>query len=181
MCLANAAWRLFFALDPSPALRRRLVAHAACWAWDARARPSAAHRLHLTLLFMPRIDPARLDELLRVGAEAAASTRGCGLVLDHAEVWSNGGIAHLAPSRIPPQLQALHDMLLAGALAAGLQADSRPWRPHLTLARRARAEQAPRAFEPLTWRIGDFSLQRSLLGSGRYEVLARWNLGGVPG
>ena len=180
MAVPDPAWRLFFALDPSPALRERLAEHSARWSWDARARPAAARRLHLTLVFMPQVDPARVPDLLRVGAEAAASGRGCTLLLDHAEVWTSGGIAHLAPSCIPPQLQALHDTLLAGALAAGLPADSRTWRPHLTLARRARPEQAPRDFEAPAWQVRGFSLQRSRLGSGRYEVLARWRLGGAP-
>jgi 2'-5' RNA ligase len=177
MPVADSAWRLFFALDPSPALRERMAAHAACWHWDERARPTAARRLHLTLVFMPQVDPALIDELLRAGAEAAASCRGCRLVLDRAEVWPAGGIAHLSPSRIPTALQALHDALLAGALAAGTQADRRTWRPHLTLARRAREEQVPPEFEPLAWQVRGFSLQRSRLGSGRYEVLGRWSLG----
>ncbi len=177
MPLADSAWRLFFALDPSPALRQRMAAHAARWAWDARARPTAARRLHLTLVFMPQASPALVGELLRAGARTAASCRGCRLVLDVADVWPAGGIAHLSPSRIPASLQALHDTLLAGVLATGTQADRRAWRPHLTLARRARAEQAPREFEPLAWQVRGFSLQRSRLGSASYEVLARWRLG----
>lgn len=180
MSVPDPAWRLFFALDPSPALRERLATHSARWDWDARARPTAARRLHLTLVFMPQVDPARVDELLRVGAETGVSGRGCRLVLDHAEVWPAGGIAHLSPSRIPPALQALHDAPLAGALATGMTADSRTWRPHLTLGRKARSEQAPRSFEPLAWQVRGFSLQRSRLGSGRYEVLARWRLGPEP-
>ena len=177
MPVSDSAWRLFFALDPSPALRERMAAHAARWQWDERARPTAARRLHLTLVFMPQVDPALVGELLRAAAVAAASCRGCRLVLDRAEVWPAGGIAHLSPSRIPASLQDLHDALLACALAAGTPADRRAWRPHLTLARRAREEQAPREFEPLAWQVRGFSLQRSRLGSGRYEVLGRWRLG----
>ena len=177
MPTTDSAWRLFFALEPSPALRARVAAHAACWHWDDRARPTAARRLHLTLVFMPQVDPARVDELLRAGAEVAASCHGCRLVLDRASVWPAGGIAHLSPSRVPASLQSLHEALLAGALCAGTPADRRAWRPHLTLARRARLEQAPTEFEPLVWQVRGFSLQRSRLGSGRYEVLGRWGLG----
>ncbi len=177
MPVTDSAWRLFFALDPSPALRERMAAHAARWSWDDRARPTAPRRLHLTLVFMPQVDPALVGELMRAGAAAAVSGRGCRLVLDRAEVWPAGGIAHLSPSRIPTSLQALHDALLAGALAAGTQADRRVWRPHLTLARGAREEQAPGEFEPLAWQVRGFSLQRSRLGSGRYDVLGRWSLG----
>lgn len=171
------AWRLFFALDPSPTLRRHLAAHAAAWRWSPRSRPVAAHKLHLTLLFLPRVDPARVAALLRVGAAAAATHPGCLLWLDRAEVWP-GGIAHLAPSTVPAPLQALHDALLRGARDARVGCDTRPWHPHLTLARRAEPEQAPGSFEALRWQVHGLSLQRSVLGSGRYEVLGRWPLAG---
>ena len=176
MSVLDSPWRLFFALDPSHALRQRLAVHSAHWNWDARARPSAAHKLHITLVFMPRVDPARVGDLLQVGAAAAESGRGCTMLLDKAEVWQTGGIAHLSPSCVPPALLALHDLLLDGALAAGIPVDRRTWRPHLTLARKARSEQAPTTFEPLPWQIRGFSLQRSRLGSESYEVLARWPL-----
>ncbi len=172
------SWRLFFALDPSPALRRRLSAHAACWRWNERSRPVAQHKLHLTLLFLPRVEPANLPALLRLGASAASAHRGCLLCLDHAEVWP-GGIAHLAPSTVPAQLQALHDALLRGARDLHVGCDSRAWHPHLTLARRAEPEQAPRSFDALRWQVRGLSLQRSVLGSGRYERLGQWLLSGA--
>ena len=171
------AWRLFYALDPSPALRRRLAAHAATWRWNDRSRPAAQHKLHLTLLFLPKVDPARVPALLRLGAAAASNHRGCLLCLDRAEVWS-GGIAHLAPSQVPACLQALHDALLGGAREARVACDARPWHPHLTLARRAEPGQAPQCFEALRWQVRGLSLQRSVLGSGRYEVLGQWRLAG---
>lgn len=172
-------WRLFFAVDPSPALRRSIVAHAATWRWDARARPVAPHKLHLTLLFLPQVNPERIAALLRLGAAAASANSGCLLRLDRAEVWP-GGLAHLAPSQVPTPLQALHDSLLQGARDAGVACDTRQWHPHLTLARRAEPGQVPMQFEVLRWPVRGLSLQRSLLGSGRYESLGRWSLRG-PG
>lgn len=152
-----------------------MVAHAATWRWDGRARPVAAHKLHLTLLFLPKVDPANLPELLRLGAAAASANSGCLLRLDRAEVWP-GGLAHLAPSRVPTCLQALHDTLMRGARRASIACDGRAWHPHLTLARRAAPGQAPAEFEALRWQVRGLSLQRSLLGSGRYEILGRWSL-----
>lgn len=169
------AWRLFFALDPSPALRRRIVAHAASWRWGAGTRPVAQPKLHLTLLFLPKVDPADVPGLLGLGAEVAERHPGCLLRLDRAAVWP-GGIAHLAPSRVPQALQALHEALLRGARGAGVRCDERAWHPHLTLARRAEPGQEPGYFEALHWQVRSMSLQRSLLGSGRYEVLRSWPL-----
>lgn len=174
--MPDAAWRLFFALDPSPALRRQVVAHAATWRPDARVRPVAPHKLHLTVLFLPAVPPANAPRLLQLGAASATQHRGCTLHLDRAAVWP-GGIAHLSPSRTPATLLALHDALLQGARSIGVDCDTRAWRPHLTLARRAQPEQAPSHFEPLVWQVRSVSLQRSVLGSGRYETLGRWRLG----
>jgi 2'-5' RNA ligase len=126
---------------------------------------------------MPQVKPVVVGELMRAAEGVAASCAGCRLVLDQVGVWPAGGIAHLSPSLVPPSLQALHHALLTAALAAGALPDRRAWRPHLTLARSARAEHLPREFEPLTWQVRGFSLQRSHLGSGRYEVLRRWRLG----
>ena len=137
----------------------------------------APHKLHLTLLFLPAVAPARVPALLQLGATAAGAHAGCLLRLDRAGVWP-GGIAHLAPSQVPQPLQALHDALLRGSHDAGVACDTRAWRPHLTLARRAEPEQAPEGFEALPWQVRSLSLQRSVLGSGRYETLGRWRLEG---
>lgn len=171
-----ASWRMFFALDPSAALRLRIAEHARLWRWNNQTRPVQQHKLHLTLLFMPAVDPARVPDLLRLGAAAASAHPGCLLWLDRALVWP-GGIAHLAPGSVPASLQALHAALLRGAQAAGIGCDQRAWHPHLTLARRADPAQAPGHFDALRWQVRGFSLQRSVLGSGRYETLGRWRMG----
>lgn len=173
-------WRLFFALDPSPGLRRRIVSHAANWRWDAGVRTVAVHKLHLTLLFLPQVDPTSLPALLRLGAAVASANPGCLLRLDRAAVWP-GGLAHLAPSQVPTRLLTLHDRLLEGARSAGVACDGRSWHPHLTLARRADAAQPPGQFEALPWQVRGLSLQRSLTGSGRYECLGKWLLHGSLG
>ena len=169
-------WRLFFALDPSPALRRQIVAHEGAWRWSPEARLSPADKLHLTLVFMAGVDPRHVPRLLRAGAQVAAAARGCTLCLDRAAVWP-GGIAHLAPSKVPEAAQALHDALLMAALHAQVDAERRAWHPHLTLARKAQHAQPPLDFAELRWQARGFSLQRSLLGSGRYETLGRWRIG----
>ncbi len=172
----SEAWRLFFALDLSPALRQRVDIHRALWRWRGQVRVTAPHKLHLTLVFMPLVEPRLVPDLLRVGCRVAAAARGCTLLLDRAEVWPTG-IAYLAPSSVPQSLRQLQQDLLAAALALAVQADRRPWSPHLTLARRAQQSQPPAHFDALRWQLRGFSLQRSQPGSAGYEVLARWGFG----
>jgi 2'-5' RNA ligase len=58
----------------------------------------------------------------------------------------------------------------------GFRADDRVYRPHVTLARRARPVEAD--IEPIRWRVEELALVESF-PDGRnvhYEVLERWPL-----
>jgi 2'-5' RNA ligase len=174
------ALRLFFALWPDPALRRRLAAHAALWRFAPPARASRAEQLHLTLLFMDGVAPDALDALCAIGAAVAARTPRFALALDAARVWPGGGIAHLAPREPAAPLLALHAALRDAVSAAALPCDRRAFSAHVTLARRASAAAAPSAFAPLPWAATRLSLVQSRLGEGRYQLLASWALGAPP-
>lgn len=172
-----AALRLFFALWPSAALRHRLAQHQALWRWVPPARPLPAAKLHLTLLFMPAVAQPQVPALLQAAATVAQRGQAFELLLDRAAVWQHGGIAHLAPSSIPPALVALQAALAGEAARCGVVFDTRPYAPHVTLARRAERQTPPAAFAPLRWAARDVALVQSALGTGRYTVLARWPLG----
>ena len=173
---AQAGLRLFFALWPQPALRALLAQHAQSWRLAPPAKPTLPDKLHLTLLFMDGVPDARLQDLVHIGAAVAAAARPFALQLDQAAVWPQGGIAHLAPSHAPRELAVLHTALLQAVESAGVPCDKRGFRPHLTLARHATPGQAPQAFAPVVWQAGELSLVQSMLGSGRYAVLDRWEL-----
>lgn len=173
------ALRLFFALWPSAALRRRLAQHQALWGWTPPARALPAAKWHVTLLFMPAVAAQQVPALLHAGAAVAQRSRAFDLWLDRAAVWRHGGIAHLAPGSVPGELLALHAALAAEAARCGVAFDTRPYAPHLTLARRAERQTPPAAFAPLRWAVRDVVLVQSLLGSGRYVVIGRWPLAGA--
>lgn len=170
----TAGLRLFFALWPNDAVRAQLVRHQALWQWTPPARPTPAHKLHLTLLFMDGVPVQALDSACALGEALAPVWQNFDLLLDRAAVWSRGGIAHLAPSRMPAALRDLHAALAAGAGQRGLPFDARAYAPHVTLGRRAGGLTAPTAFAPLHWPARDVVLVQSVLGTGRYEVLGRW-------
>ena len=166
--------RLFFGLWPDSTVRERLGQHQALWPWAPPARPTPASKWHLTLLFMDGVDAQRLAVVRELGAEVSRGWVDFDLLLDRAAVWPRGGIAHLAPSRMPTALRDLHAALAAGAAQRGLPFDARAFAPHVTLGRRAAGLTAPSAFAPLHWPVRDVVLVQSVLGAGRYAVLQRW-------
>jgi 2'-5' RNA ligase len=145
----------------------RLVALADGWSWPRQARRTAREKMHLTLHFLGNVPAARLPDL-RGGLQAEWS--GCELALDSGTVWP-GGIAVMEALHVPAPLARLHGELAGELLELGLPLDTRPYRPHVTLARKAAGARPP-AFEPLRWRAGPgYALVRSVGGGRGYETL----------
>jgi len=162
-----ASLRLFLALWPPRAVHAKLQAHAQQWAWPPQARRTLPERLHVTIHFLGNVPSGRLPDL-RVGLQV--DWPGEELLFDQAHVWG-GGIAVLEASCVPPALAALHAALGERLRALDLAVDPRPWRPHVTLARKATGAQPP-AFEPLRWpATSGYALVRSVGGGGGYTTL----------
>jgi 2'-5' RNA ligase len=164
--------RLFLALWPEPALRPRLAAYRDDWRWPAGAKPVAEATLHLTLHFIGAFARARLAEL--TAALAAVPVDRMVLRPADAEVWK-GGIAVL---RIDGDaaLADLHGRLGAVLTSTGIALDTRPFAPHVTLARKAARAEPPPGGAAFEWRANSFVLAESIPGGpARYEVLRRFD------
>lgn len=154
-------WRLFLGLWPTTEARAQVVQHAQAWQWPAATRCTLPERLHITLHFIGNVDPARVPAL-REGL--ALDWPGCTLELDRAEVWP-GGIAVLEASVVPPPLADLHARLGEALLRLELPVESRRFRPHVTLARKAQGASAP-ACAAIHWQAGPgYALMRSVAGN----------------
>jgi 2'-5' RNA ligase len=166
MASPTATERLFIALWPTPAVRRALHAEQRRWQWPQGVRLTPRDNLHLTLHFIGAV-PAE-----RVGAVAAGLAAPCPpftLLLDGAAVWANA-CAVLTASVTPPPLAALHARLADALQALRLPVETRPLRPHVTLARLALGAQAPAPLAPLRWPVRGCVLVRS--ARGRYAPIA---------
>jgi RNA 2',3'-cyclic 3'-phosphodiesterase len=171
--------RLFIALWPSPALAAALVARREAVGHDPAAQPEAAARLHLTLHFLGAV-PQTLRPALR--AALCQPFRPFELQLDRCERWSNGMLA-MCPAGVPPSLAALHAALGMTLAGLGLPTDDRPFRPHVTLARRwPGPEPAPGAgATPLRWQVGRYVLAESVPGrTPVYRILQCCSAGQAP-
>jgi RNA 2',3'-cyclic 3'-phosphodiesterase len=168
---AGKPLRLFIALWPDEALRQAIAAWQQAWNWPPHVALVKAERLHLTLHFLGNVAAARLPELaraIRVPFEPFT------LTLAQPEVWPNG-VAVLLPDHLPAALSRLQWALGRKLMALDLPVEERPYRPHVTLARRAHRAKAPAQALDLQWRIDEgFVLVRSLPGGAGYEVLERF-------
>lgn len=164
--------RLFLALWPDDGVRDRIASWQHSWKWPPSAKPVPPERLHLTLHFIGNVAAARLPELvrgLRVGFEPVALSFGEGTV------WP-GGIAVLRPQETPDALTGLHGRLAAALRALALPVESRPYRAHVTLARRASGAEPPATNPAVAWRAEDgYVLVRSLPGGAGYQILERFS------
>lgn len=163
--------RLFLGLWPPAHVREALEAHASRWSWPPAARRTPADRLHATLHFLGAIPAARVADLRE---PLALAWEGCELLLDRAQVWP-GGIAVLEAQAVPAPLANLHAALGGRLRELGIPVETRPYRPHVTFARKAFGARAPARFEPLRWRLGPhYLLVQSLPGGRGYLPLQRF-------
>ncbi len=168
--------RLFFALWPDEAVRDRLAETAASLPRGCGRQVPAAN-FHITLEFIGSASEALYASL----AEAAArvTVEPFELSLSRFGYWPRPRIVWFGPHHMPPELLALVFKLRAVAGECGLEPESRPYRPHVSLLRKvARQPQWPEV-KPVDWQATDFVLCQSLNGpkGPRYEVLQRWPLG----
>lgn len=129
--------RLFVALEPPDALRVELSRLGRAL---AGARPTPPEQLHLTLRFVGEVDaptpeqlPEALSTLRAPAFELTPRGVGCFPNARRATVaW-----AGLAES---PQLMRLQAAVEARVASCGLEAESKPFRPHFTVARLRRPD-----------------------------------------
>ncbi|HSN34303.1 MAG TPA: 2'-5' RNA ligase family protein [Ideonella sp.] len=163
--------RLFLALWPGAASRCALAAAGEGWRWPAGAARVPVERLHLTLHFIGGLPRPRLAE---VADALALPFEPFTLEFGRAELWHHG-IAALCPLAVPERLRDLHVGLGAALRGAGIATETRPFRPHVTLAKRAQGATPPPEEPHWRWPLRGYALviseQRPAL---TYRVLRRY-------
>jgi 2'-5' RNA ligase len=135
--------RLFVAIRPPAEIRGRLLdlmegLNGASWQDE--------DQLHITLRFIGEVErPVAEDiaaELARIRASAFQ------LALDGIGSFGRGGRPAILWAGLTPHapLKALHDRINQAIVRAGVEADHRAYRPHITLARLGRSAAPPSAF-----------------------------------
>ena len=188
-------WRVFLAIEISPALRatlRRPLDGLASLSESIRV--NQVERMHLTLHFLGQLPAPQVQDLIprlvpivETHQPIRLLARGVGAFpsISRAQVlW-----AGITGSDLP-RLIALQGDLGGGIRQASVPVEDRPFRPHLTLARVARRLRAPERRRLQDWStawrdvdlgelpVTEVRLMRSQLGAGppRYSTLATFPL-----
>ena len=167
--------RLFFALWPDAATRAALDGMAQALREACGGRAMQAPHIHLTLVFLGNVATRRIPELCALAAGIVAPR--FELTVDRVDFWPHNRIVWAGPGVCPDELQRLVAVLEGALQSSGFRFDARPYVPHITLLRNARAAP-PRVVAGIRWHIADFSLVQSLRrdNSTAYEVVQRWPL-----
>ncbi len=167
--------RLFFALWPDAAVRDRLYRAAQAAHRGSGGRLMRRANLHQTLVFVGTVAEACVDCVEAAAAGIAVPP----FKLDFGTTgyWRHNRIIWAAPAATPQPLAALVGALEAGLARGDVDFDRRPYSPHVTLVRDARA-CAPLPELKFEWHLRDFALVESGRDTGgvAYRVVARWPL-----
>lgn len=171
--------RLFVALWPAKDTARALAALAQQYL-PRDARPIPRDNLHLTLAFIGSVTMATRRAICDVLETRLGEP--FDMCLDRVGAWPQPRVLWLAPSLVPPPLMQLARQVQTVMIPCGYQPESRPFQPHVTLARKLARADAQRVVEKVAaidWPVHDLVLAQSISTpvAPRYEVLQRWKLG----
>lgn len=169
------AERWFFAIWPEPGAREALADQL-----DAlippRARRTHPLDLHLTLVFLGELDTERL----RCAEAAAGALRAdpFALRIDRVGWFPRSRVLWCGPSSTPAPLQGLFADLQDRLRRCDIAPESRPYRPHVTLARDVRRRPHASSLASVEWTVSALVLAAGQSGRvPRYQVHRRWPLG----
>ena len=175
-CPAGKTHRLFFALWPGDPLRQALAERLAALAAAGTGRAQRPDQLHLTLEFLGSVPTDRLPVIREAAAEVRAEP--FEVVLDALEYWRRPQVLCLVARGVPPALAGLVQALRTELEARGFDTERRPYRAHLTLARKVDRPPDPSPTDPVRWPATDFVLVESITerSGSVYRPLPAWPL-----
>lgn len=168
--------RLFFALWPEPWQQAEWAEMAQQLIPSGVGRLVPSHNLHITLLYLGEVELQMRQAMEETAGTIKASS--FNLRLEQIGHWRRPQVLWWGAKQTPEQLKQLVGLLRSGAEACGLEFDRRPYKAHLTLARKVRHKPGRLVDQACDWRIKQFVLIRSVLSpkGAQYEVLHRWPL-----
>ncbi len=156
--------RLFFALWPNHRQREYLRDVIGAVAKTVEGRAVDRRNWHVTLVFIGEFPAHRVPYLLEQARGIQVSP--FRLTFDRLEFWARPRVASLCVATVPPELQDLVDRLNGIMADLGFELEDRTYRPHITIARKARAFTTERLTQRVTTEWSEFELVESVSGPG---------------
>lgn len=172
--------RLFYALKVPPEVAEQLSAAQK----DLRGnwRSVRADQLHVTLAYLPGVDPSKLDALKKLGDTLTQAAPPLSLKLRGTGYFPNEGSPRVWFVKVEAEgLEELAAGLRSGLQELGVETDNVAFKAHITLARKkGAAPRVPPKLFDLGWDAGAVTLYRSHLQKTGpiYENLAMFKLRG---
>jgi 2'-5' RNA ligase len=167
--------RLFFALWPDDKTRQQIndVIDAVPYKVGRRVTPE---NIHITISFLGSVS----DEVTEYLPDQAKFIRAnsFALSLDSLGWWKKPQIIWLAPSFVPDELANLVIQVNKVANGCGIKLENRPYKPHMTLIRKAKHEISKNVFQTINWNVDSFVLAQSVTHPEgvSYTVRNTWRL-----
>jgi len=165
--------RLFFALWPDDEPRQALTCLHQSIAGKG-LKLVQPHNLHVTLVFLGQVDVETQSTIMQDVEDIAVQP--FALNFDSLSYWRRPGILCLSCTQPAPEpAMMLVSALETAAANCGLRTDTRPYTPHITLARHVR--HLPEIqIEPIVWRAEAFCLVESCSEPEgvRYQAIKQW-------
>ena len=134
---------------------------------------------HVTLAFLGSVAEARVTEVTAVAQQVATSSSSVQIVLDSVEFWRKARVL-CATSLVGSRRGGveLAETLKSTLVAAGFAPDLKPFRPHVTLARKVQPGIRDVAMTPVLWTFSEFALveSRTQTNGPDYRPLAFFGL-----
>lgn len=195
--------RLFFALWPDDGMRAAMARATEDAVRGSGGRPVPAENLHVTLAFLGSVPERRLAQLAAIARQVAVVPSSCGdeaspasggrglaLVFEHLEYWRAAHVLCAVPPRPPSPVAALARRLQEGLTEGAFVPDqktsesaginiAKPFRPHVTLARKALRPPRSTEIAAVTWSSMEFVLVESKTHpeGAAYRVLESFTVG----
>ena len=176
-----ATRRLFFALCPDEAGRAALAASAATAVAASDGRAVAVAQLHVTLAFLGSVAVTRIPELTALARALAAGwppgAAPIALTFTRLAFWHRPQVL-CALARPTAAASRLATVLRDATHAAGFRPDLKPFRAHVTVARKVTHARSA-ALASVRWRCAALALMesRSAPGGSLYSVVESAPLG----
>lgn len=174
--------RLFFALWPDEAMRQAMERATRKAARASGGRPVPAASLHVTLAFLGSVPERRLPQLAAIAREAAGQPGGGAahieLRFEHLDYWRAAHLLCALPAEPSVATLSLARRLRDALAAGGFSPDLKPFRPHVTVARKVSRPGRLEKMLPVAWSFAELALvaSQTLPECALYSVIESYPL-----